>query len=63
MRIDKKEHELIHFRECNLCQDNLIWNDGYDKAVCSCGWESAASKKQKVLVALFEIHLKREGEL
>jgi hypothetical protein len=57
------EHELVRFRECNLGTDNIVWNYGYDRAVCSCGWESAASKDQKTLVALFEVHLKTKGVL
>jgi hypothetical protein len=63
MKEQHEKHELAHFHQCNLAEDGIIWNHGYDKAVCSCGWKSAASKDQKVLVALFEVHLKQCGEL
>ena len=36
------------------------WPDGADRAVCSCGWISAAIQRDKpALIALWEVHAKR----
>jgi len=54
-------HELVCFEECSLSNSGLIWNDGYDRAKCSCGWVSAPCKgrdKSTALVRLFELHVK-----
>lgn len=51
-------HELKFFEECTLANSGIVWNHGFDKAVCTCGWKSAASKDHKALVSLWEIHLK-----
>jgi len=32
------------------------WHDGQQRAICRCGWKSATSNDQSVLVALWEIH-------
>lgn len=61
MKLTQK-HELKCLRECNLASDGLIWNDGYDKAVCTCGWTSTPIRgkdKATALVALFEIHVRQ----
>jgi hypothetical protein len=52
----KRRHELTRFRECTFGDGGYYYHDGYDRAVCSCGWKSAPSRDHKALVALFEIH-------
>jgi len=51
-------HELRSFEQCTLFNSSYAYREGYDRAVCSCGWASAASKDHKALVALFELHTK-----
>lgn len=58
-----QKHELIRFDQCTLFNSQHAYSHGYDRALCSCGWRSAPSRNQKALVALFEVHLKRVGEL
>lgn len=49
-------HELVRFAACTFGDGGFYYHDGADRAVCSCGWKSAASKDQKALVALWDIH-------
>jgi len=59
--VDKKIHELVRLKECTFGDGGFYWADGADRAVCSCGWTSAAIQRDKsALVALFAIHAKRE---
>lgn len=58
-----ERHELVKFDPCTMGDGGHSWREGYDRAVCSCGWRSAPSKNHKALAALWEIHLKREGIL
>lgn len=54
-------HELTDFEECSIANSGIVWNDGYDRAKCSCGWVSAPCKgsdKHVALVRLFELHVK-----
>ncbi len=55
-------HEVVRFKPCTFGDGGFYYHDGADRAVCSCGWISAASKDQMALVALFEVHAKREEE-
>ena len=56
------KHELVIFEQCSLFNSAYAYRDGYDRAVCSCGWKSAASKDHKALVELFSIHAsQKEG--
>ena len=50
------KHELAYFRECTFGDGGYYYHDGYDRAICSCGWKSAPSRKQSVLVSLWKIH-------
>jgi hypothetical protein len=50
-------HELKYFKECSLFNSGYAYADGYSQAVCACGWESAASKDEKILVVLYRLHL------
>lgn len=51
------EHELIEFRPCTFGDGGFSYADGADRAVCSCGWLSAAVQRDKgTLVALWKIH-------
>ena len=52
-------HELVVFDKCSLLNSGYSYHEGYDRAVCACGWKSAASKDHKALVALWEIHSRR----
>ncbi len=58
--ISKKAHELAWFKACTFGDGGFYWADGAGRAVCSCGWSSAASQDKTALVALFEVHAKRE---
>jgi hypothetical protein len=51
-----KKHELIYFNECTFGDGGHWYHEGFDRAVCSCGWQSAPSNKHEALVALFKIH-------
>lgn len=53
-------HELVRFKECTFGDGGFYYHDNADRAVCSCGWVSAASQNKPALVALFEVHAKRE---
>jgi len=55
------QHELTKFEECTLFNSGYAYRQGYDKAQCSCGWESAPSKDHKALVALFELHTRKSS--
>lgn len=54
------KHELAEIQEQSLGNSNgqYVWNDGWDKAICSCGWKSCALKRdRKSLMELFKIHV------
>lgn len=54
-------HELKYFKMCTYGDGGFYYHDNADRAVCTCGWESAAIKNDKsALVALFAVHAKRE---
>jgi len=53
-------HELACLEECSLANTNgqCIWNDGYDRAICTCGWKSCPIKRdKKALIELFKVHV------
>lgn len=50
------QHELAYFSQCTFGDGGYYYHDGYDRAVCTCGWKSAASNKHEALVALFKVH-------
>jgi hypothetical protein len=53
----KDTHELARFQACTFGDGGFYYHDGADRAVCSCGWVSAAVQRDKpTLVALFRIH-------
>lgn len=57
MATKKKEHELEEFRPCTHGDGGFYYHDGADRAICSCGWESAAIQRDKVaLIALWKVH-------
>jgi hypothetical protein len=49
-------HELQHFAQCSLFNSGYAYAEGFDKAVCSCGWVSAPSRNHTALVALWKVH-------
>lgn len=52
-----KNHELKHFQPCTFGDGGFYYHDGADRAVCSCGWKSAAVQRDKLsLIALWKIH-------
>jgi hypothetical protein len=55
----KERHELKEFEQCTLFNSGHAYADGFDRAVCSCGWKSVALRDHKALVALFEVHVKQ----
>ena len=51
------QHELSHFSKCTFGGGGLYYHDGADRAICSCGWKSAAVQcNKRALIALWEIH-------
>ena len=55
-----QQHELVRLRACTFGDGGFYYHDGADRAVCSCGWLSAAIQRDKpALIALWEIHSKR----
>lgn len=56
-KTEKIKHELVEFRACTFGDGGFYYHDGADRAVCSCGWKSAAAQRDKTaLVALWKIH-------
>ena len=54
------KHELACFQACTFGDGDFYYHDGADRAVCSCGWKSAAIQRDKrALIALFEVHARR----
>lgn len=53
-------HELSHFKYCAFGDGGFYYHDNADRAVCTCGWTSAASTDRRALVALFALHVQRE---
>ena len=53
----KEQHELVDFRACTFGDGGFYYHDGADRAICSCGWKSAAVQRDKTaLVALWKAH-------
>lgn len=51
------KHELAYFHQCTFGDGGFYYHDGADRAVCTCGWKSAAIQRDhSALVALFKIH-------
>ena len=54
------QHEIAGFQEQKLSNSPCVWNDGYDRVVCTCGWTSVAVQRNKVaLVAMHTAHAGR----
>lgn len=52
-----QQHELIEFRPCTFGDGGFFYHNGADRAICSCGWKSAAVQCDKVvLVELWKAH-------
>lgn len=53
----KEPHELVEFRACVFGDGGFFYHDGADRAVCSCGWKSAAVQHdKKALIELWKAH-------
>jgi hypothetical protein len=53
----KNKHELNRFEPCTFGDGGYYYHDGADRAICSCGWKSAAVQRNKTaLVALWKAH-------
>ncbi len=53
----KIKHELVEFRPCTSGDGGFYYHNGADRAICSCGWKSAAVQRDKTaLVALWKAH-------
>lgn len=50
------EHELSRFVRCSFGDGGYYNADNAHRAVCSCGWTSAASTDKRALVDLWRIH-------
>ncbi len=58
--VAEQKHELLEFRACTFGDSGYYYHDGADRAICSCGWKSAAIQRDKTaLVALWKAHTKR----
>lgn len=58
-------HEMTGFEVCSLLNSGHAYSHGYDRAVCTCGWKSAASNDKQALISLWKIHkddAKAEGK-
>lgn len=55
----KMTHELAQFKACTFGDGGFYYHDNADRAVCTCGWTSAASQDKRALVTLWEVHVKR----
>ena len=55
-------HELKYFAACQFGDGGFYSIDDAARAVCSCGWESAASQDKPALVMLWEIHQRNMKE-
>ena len=54
------EHDISGFQEQSLSNSGYVWNDGFDRVICTCGWKSAAVQRNKVvLVAMHTTHAER----
>lgn len=55
--VKEKGHELVEFRACTFGDGGYYYHDGADRAICSCGWKSAAVQRDKTaLVVLWKAH-------
>lgn len=53
----KEQHELAGFKPCTFGDGGFYYHDGADRAICSCGWKSAAIQRdKKALIELWNIH-------
>ena len=52
----KVTHALTRFQPCTFGDGGYYYHDGYDRAVCSCGWTSAPSRNHDALVSLWKVH-------
>lgn len=56
------DHNLDYFKPCSFGDGGFMYHDGADRAVCSCGWKSAAIQRdKKALIALWEAHVRLAG--
>lgn len=53
----RSRHEILAFRACEFGDGGHYHGEGYNRAVCTCGWKSAPSTDIQGLVALFTLHL------
>lgn len=54
------KHELRELQAMTLgnSNGNYCWNDGWDRAICTCGWTSCPIQRNKVaLIELFKVHV------
>lgn len=56
MKTATAKHELTRFDRCSFGDGGFYHGDNAHRAVCSCGWKSAASRDQKALIALWDVH-------
>jgi hypothetical protein len=49
-------HEIVKFRQCAFGDGGYNYTDGYDRAICTCGWISAADRNKHVLIEIWKIH-------
>lgn len=54
-------HEIDCFKACTFGDGGFYYHDNADRAVCSCGWTSAASQDKSALVAMHTAHAQREN--
>src|SRR5262245_26795712 len=53
----KNNHELVRFEPCTFGDGGFYYHDAADRAICSCGWKSAAVQHDKTaLIGLWKAH-------
>ncbi len=57
MEKQKTKHEIIRFEELSSLNSSYLYNEGYNRVCCSCGWKSCGAKDDKVLVAIWKAHV------
>lgn len=56
---DNRGHDIVRIEECSLLNSRHAHADGYDRAVCACGWRSTPARHD-VVVAMHTAHAARE---
>lgn len=53
------KHEIVQFEQCTHYNSEFSYSQGYDRAVCTCGWKSAPARGEN-RIAMHTAHAQRE---